>query len=56
MIDASWIIQERATGKAIAETFDFELVQFVRLDRFKVWTAREWLESLNRSQTKEPTG
>lgn len=47
MIDASWIIQDRTTGKAVMETYNFELVQFVRLDRYKVWTARAWLEGLN---------
>lgn len=48
MIDASWVIQDRATGKAVMETYNFELVQFVRLDRYKVWTALEWLQNLNR--------
>jgi hypothetical protein len=47
MIDASWVIIERATGKVVMETFNFELVQFVNLTRYEVKTAREWLVSLN---------
>jgi hypothetical protein len=48
MIDASWIIEDRATGKPVLETFNFELVQFVNLGRYRVWTALHWLQEVNR--------
>lgn len=48
MIDASWIIEDRATGKPVLETWNFELVQFVNLKRYRVWTALAWLVELNR--------
>jgi hypothetical protein len=48
MIDASWVIEERATGKPVLETFDFEMVQFVNLDRYRVWPILYWLYEVNR--------
>jgi hypothetical protein len=48
MIDASWIIEERATGKPVLETFNFEAVQFVNLARYRVWPALAWLQEINR--------
>lgn len=48
MIDSSWIIEDRTTGKPVLETWNFELVQFVNLKRYRVWTALHWLRDLNR--------
>lgn len=47
MIDASWIVQDRATGQLVLETYDFELVQFINVRRYRVWTALAWLQRLN---------
>jgi hypothetical protein len=48
MIDASWVIEERATGKPVLETFDFEMVQFVNLDKYRVWPILYWPYEVNR--------
>lgn len=49
MIDASWVIIDRETGKAVLETFNFELVQFVNLRKYRVATILGHLQSLNRA-------
>lgn len=49
MIDSSWIIVSRDTGKAVLETYNFEMVQFVNLDRYRVMTVLHWLQSLNKA-------
>jgi hypothetical protein len=48
MIDASWVIEERATGKPVLETYDFEMIQFVNLDKYRVWPILYWLYEVNR--------
>lgn len=48
MIDASWIIEDRTTGLPVMETYNFELVQFINIKRYRVWTALHWLHELNR--------
>lgn len=48
MIDASWIVADRNTGKPVLDTYNFELVQFINLQRYKVYTAHAWLVHLNR--------
>lgn len=48
LIDASWIIEDRGTGKPVLETYDFEAVQFVNLKRYRVWTSLYWLYEVNR--------
>lgn len=47
MIDASWVIVCKATGKAVMETWNFELCQFVNIKRYRVVPIRAWLEGLN---------
>jgi hypothetical protein len=47
MIDASWVIEERATGKPVLETYNFEMVQFVNLDKYRVWPILYWLHEVN---------
>lgn len=49
MIDASWVIVDRATGKAVLETFNFELCQFININRYRVVPILAWLQSLNGS-------
>ena len=48
MIDASWVIEDTTTGKPVLETFNFELVQLVNLQRYRVWTTHAWLVEVNR--------
>lgn len=47
MIDASWVIADRATGKAVLETYNFEALQFINLKRYRVYTIVAWLAQLN---------
>lgn len=47
MIDASWVIVDRTTGKPVLETWNFELVQFINIKRYRVFTAHAWMCSLN---------
>jgi hypothetical protein len=49
MIDASWIIADRTTGKAVLETYNFETLQFINLQRYKVYTIRAWLARVQRT-------
>lgn len=55
MIDASWIIVDRATHKPVLETYNFELVQFINLNRYRVYTALAWLQALNRDGPERAT-
>lgn len=48
MIDASWVIEDRETHQPVMETYNFEMVQFVNLTRYRVWTILEWLYEVNR--------
>ena len=48
MPDASWIIVCKATGRAVMETFDFELCQFVNIAKYKVVPIRTYLSNLGR--------
>jgi len=48
MIDASWVIVDRDTSKAVMETYNFELCQFVNLNRYRVVPILQWLQSLNK--------
>ena len=43
MIDGSWVVSDRETGKSVLETFDFETLQFINLKRYRVWTILAWL-------------
>lgn len=48
MIDSSWVIVSKETRKAILETTNFELLQFVNIEKYEVKTILEWLCSLNK--------
>ncbi len=48
MIDASWVIVEKETGKAIFETYDFELCQFINIKKYKVVPILYYLYGLNK--------
>lgn len=48
MIDSSWVIVSKTTGKPVFETTDFELCQFVNIERYRVVPIRYWLEGLNK--------
>jgi hypothetical protein len=47
VIDASWVIADRATGKAVMETFNAELCQFINIERYRVVPIGAWLAGLN---------
>lgn len=47
MIDASWVIVDRESGKPVMETYNFELCQFINLKRYRVVPIMAWLQSLN---------
>lgn len=53
MIDTSWIIENKQTGKPVLETYDFEMVQFVNLDKYRVWPVLYWLYEVNRRVKSE---
>lgn len=48
MIDASWMIVDKATGKVVMETYDFELCQFIKIEKYRVVPILAWLQSLNK--------
>lgn len=43
----SWIITDKATGKAVMETFSPKVAAAINRERYLVQTAREYLEALN---------
>nr|WP_180883067.1 hypothetical protein [Mesorhizobium loti] len=47
MIDASWVIVDKVTGEPVLETTDFELCQFINIERYRVVPVLAWLVSLN---------
>jgi hypothetical protein len=47
MIDASWVIVSKETGKPVFETYDFELCQFINIEKYRVVPILYWLQSLN---------
>lgn len=47
MVDSSWVIVDRQTGKAVFETFNFELCQFINVGKYKVVPIGYWLNGLN---------
>ena len=46
----SWIIVDKATGKAVAELFDKRNVDRINVDKYSVYTAQQWLGSINGKQ------
>lgn len=49
MVDASWIIVDTTTGKAVFETYDFELCQFINIIRYAVVPVRYYLAGLSKN-------
>jgi hypothetical protein len=49
MIDASWVIVSKETGKPVLETYDFELCQFVNIKKYRVVPILYWLQEFNRN-------
>jgi hypothetical protein len=47
-MSASWVIRERATGKAVMETFNRATADRVNLEKYEVVPIMEHLQSLNR--------
>ncbi len=47
MIDASWVIVSKATGQPVMETYDFELCQFVNVEKYRVVPILYWLYEVN---------
>jgi hypothetical protein len=54
MKTASWIIVEKATGKAVFETFKKATADAINREKFDVLTALEYLQQLN-AKLKEVT-
>lgn len=50
----SWIIVSKETGKPVHETFEKEVAETADRSRFDVYTAKEWLEKLNRELANNP--
>lgn len=48
MIDSSWVIISKETGKAVMETYDFELLQFINIEKYEVKTILDYLFGLNK--------
>lgn len=48
MIDSSWVIISKETGKPVLETYDFELLQFVNIEKYEIKTILNYLVSLNK--------
>lgn len=48
MIDASWILENKSTGIPVLETWNFELVQFANIEKYRVWTTLSWLQEISR--------
>ena len=46
----SWIIVDKATGKAVAELFDKRNVDRINVEKYSVYTAEQWLGSINGKQ------
>jgi hypothetical protein len=44
---ASYVVVRRATGQAVFETFNHEIVALVNLKAYNVVPIMEWLQSLN---------
>ena len=49
----SWIIVEKATGRAVLETWSQDLVNRVNLDKYRVLTAYEHLRNFNQQVKAE---
>ena len=45
----SWIIVDKATGKPVIELYSFANVARVNTEKYRVYTAEEWLIHFNRS-------
>lgn len=44
----SWIIVDKATSKPVCELYDARNVARVNTDKYKVYTAHEWLGYFNK--------
>ena len=51
----SWIIVSKETGKPVCETFSKKVAETASRVAYDVYTAKEWLEKLNRELRKDPT-
>lgn len=43
----SWIIVSKATGQPVIELYNRELVEHVNQDKYKIYTALQWLQKFN---------
>jgi len=44
----SWIVERRATGKAVLETSNADLVKNINRAAYNVWSVGVWLAEVNR--------
>lgn len=49
-LEGSWIIVDKVTGKPVIELFDKRNVARINVDKYTVYTAHEWLASINGKQ------
>jgi hypothetical protein len=49
MQTASWIIVNRATGKAVMETFSRSVADKINLNSYEVVPVLQWLQRVNRN-------
>jgi hypothetical protein len=50
----SWIIVSKKTGKPVCETFSNEVADTASRIVYDVYTAKDWLEKLNRDLRNDP--
>lgn len=53
MRTASWVIVDKATGRAVFETFNRSTVDKINTASYRVVPILEWLQSLNHRQQGE---
>ena len=48
----SWVVIDRATGKAVLEIFDRKLAERLNFDKYRLETAGQWLPTLSKGTEK----
>lgn len=47
MIDGSWMIISKATGEAVREIFNIDLLPLINTEKYEIETARVYLARIN---------
>ena len=48
----SWVVIDRATGKAVLEIFNRKLAERLNFDKYRLETAGQWLPTLSKGTEK----